>query len=106
MAKSIEPVIKAFYEGKSKKVSNTYTDGKRLYLFGNCIAEKRSDGIYMSNGGYFPTRTTQDRLNMLGAEIAKKKSKFYIKGIEWDGNWIKLGELLKVKEIKKQKLWD
>jgi len=42
MSKSIEPVIEAFWKGKSKKVSNTETDGSYLYLFGNCIAKKRN----------------------------------------------------------------
>ena len=90
MSKSIKPVIDAFLEGKAKKVSNTETDGSNLYLFGNCIAKKGIDGIFISNGGYKATRTTQDRLNMLGANISRKKTQFYKNNVEWDGSWILL----------------
>ena len=105
MSKSIEPVINAFWQGKSKKVSNTETDGSNLWLFGNKIAKKGVDGVFISNGNYEPTRTTQDRLNMLGAGITFTKGQFYVKGVKWDGNWLKLDTLPENQEIKKQTLF-
>ena len=105
MSKSIEPVIKAFWEGKPKKISNTETNGSELWLFGNKIAKKDAGGVFISAGGYKPTITTQDRLNMLGANIQLKKKQFYIKGVKWDGSWIKLSEKpIEIKE--KQSLFD
>lgn len=107
MAKSIKPVIKAFLEGKPKKVSNTETDGSNLYLFGNCIAKKGTDGIFISNGGYIDKKghicsaTTKDRLSMLGARISQVNHKTFLNGVLWDGDWQKLGET--PKEIKQQK---
>jgi len=52
MSRSIQPVIDAFLKGKPKKISNTETDGSYLWLFGNCIAKKGVDGVFISNGGY------------------------------------------------------
>lgn len=103
MSKSIEPVIEAFWKGKSKKVSNTETDGSYLYLFGNCIAKKETDGVYISAGGYKPTITTQDRLNMLGAGITFIKGQFYVKSVKWDGKWLKLGTLPELETEKEEK---
>lgn len=103
MSKSIQPVIDAFLKGKSKKISNTETDGSYLYLFNNCIAKKGVDGIFISDGGYKHTVTTQDRLNMLGACVTFKKGQFYIKGIKWNGDWLKLDEIPVNKEIKVNK---
>lgn len=103
MSKSIEPVIKAFWEGKPKKVSNTETDGSNLWLFGNCIAKKETDGVYISAGSYKPTVTTQDRLNMLEAGITFIKGQFYVKGVKWNGEWLKLDTLPEIKTEKEEK---
>ena len=103
MASSIKPVIKAFLQGKPKKVSNTETDGSNLYLFGNCIAKKGADGIFISDGGYKHTATTQDRLNMLGARITLSKKQFYKNGKLWDGSWIRLEETPEIQEIKQER---
>jgi hypothetical protein len=105
MAKSIQPVIDAFWKGKSKKVSNTETDGSNLWLFNNKIAKKGINSVFISDGGYDHTVTTQNRLNMLGAEVTFRKGQFYIKGVKWKGDWIKLGETPEVQEIKKQTLF-
>jgi hypothetical protein len=103
MSKSIEPVINAFLSGKSKKISNTETDGSNLWLFGNCIAKKGVDGIFICDGSYKHTQTTQDRLNMLGAGVTFIKGQFYIKGIKWNGSWLKLHEAPENQEIKEQR---
>lgn len=72
-----------------KTMSNTHTDGQGLYLFGNKIAEWREDGLYVSNAGWF-TRTTKERLNALGLNIYQEKFEWYLNGVKWDGNWIKV----------------
>lgn len=108
MANSVKLVIDAFLQGKPKKVSNTETDGSNLYLFGNCIAKKGIDGIFISNGGYIDKKghicsaTTKDRLSMLGAKISQVKGKIFLNGVLWNGDWIKLGNTPK-QEIKQQK---
>ena len=93
MSRSIQPVIEAFLKGNNKKISNTESLDNRLYLFGNCIAKIDLNGdLWISDGGYNHTVTTQDRLNMLGGGIRMKKGQFYKNGVIWDGSWIKLGE--------------
>ncbi len=90
-------VIAAFNEGKAKKVGNTHTDGKSLFLHGNKIAEHRDDGLYISNAGWF-SKTTKERLNGLpDLYISQKKYKWYIhrsteqdSSVEWDGSWVRV----------------
>lgn len=103
MSRSIQPVIDAFMEGKPRKISNTETDGKKLWLFGNCIAKwENYDELWISAGGYKPTVTTQDRLNMLGAKVKFSKGKFYINERHWDGKWIGVHDIPQL-DIKKEK---
>lgn len=102
MSKSIQPVIDAFFKFKNKKISNTESKYPSLYLFGNKIAEWRGGYLWISDGGYKHTITTQDRLNMLGAKITFIKGQFYKNGVKWSGKWIKLEEtpIIKEKEVK------
>ena len=108
MSRTIQPVIDAFLQGKPKRIKNTETDGSYLYLFGNCIAKKGVDGIFISNGGYVDKKghtcsaTTKDRLSMLGARISQVRGKIFLNGVLWNGEWIKLGNTPK-QEIKQQK---
>jgi len=106
MANSIKVVIDAFLQGKSKKVSNTETDGSNLYLFGNCIAKRKGSEIEISDGGYTHSQTTQDRLSMLGTRITLKKKQFYKDGILWNGAWININEkpFVEIKQERKS-LW-
>lgn len=108
MSKSIQPVIDAFLTKKVKRISNTETDGTNLYLFGNCIAKHVKEGIIISAGGYKPTITTQDRLNMLGARITFRKGKFYKNGIYWNGDWLDVDTFPKeeIKETKQESLFN
>jgi len=107
MSKSIIPVIQTFLKGiaQSKRITNTETDGIHLWLFGNKIAEWRGHEIYISDGGYRHSVTTQDRLNMLGAGITLKKGQFYKNGVLWSGQWIKLDSIPEIKEKQKESLW-
>lgn len=85
-------IAEAFLSGKAKKINNTTTDGKSLFLFGNKIAEHRDDGLYITNCGWF-TKTTKERLNGIdGVRINQSKNKWYLNGNEWDGDWIRVNE--------------
>ena len=84
-----ELVIKAFLNKKNKNQNNTMSDGNRLYLHDNCIAEWRNDEIWITNAGW-QTNVTKDRLNQLGANIYQRNFEWYFNNKVWDGNWIKL----------------
>lgn len=82
--------IEAFLIRQSYVERNTTcSDGDSLSLFGNVIAKWINDDIWITCAGW-PTRTTKDRLNKLGAKISHKKRILYKNNIEWDGKWIKL----------------
>jgi hypothetical protein len=90
MRKVTNQILSAFYNNESKTVANTKTDGRAIYLHGNKIAEKRSDGLYITNAGW-QSNTTKERLNALqGVSIQQKDFTWYLNGKAWDGNWIKI----------------
>lgn len=92
MRQTTTKVVNAFLNGEYLKVGNSYTDGKSLYLHNNKIAEHKSDGLYVSNAGWF-SNTTKERLNGIPAvNIYQKKHKWYLNGEEWDGNWIRINQ--------------
>jgi hypothetical protein len=83
-------IIEAFQSGTPLRKSNSFTDGKALYLFDNLIAEHRAEGLYITNAGWF-SKTTKDRLNGLrGVDIRVSKGKWFLNGNEWDGTWTKV----------------
>jgi len=85
-------VASAFMQGRAKKVSNTQTDGKSLWLFGNKIAEHREDGLYITNCGW-KTKTTKERLNAIdGVRIHQKNYVWYLNEEEWNGEWKRVNE--------------
>ena len=95
MAKSIQPVIEAFLNGKNKKVSNTKSINNKLYLFENIIAKINLEAkkIAITTNGW-NTATTRSRLNMLpGVNVRSKKGQLYIKinddkeWEKWNGYW-------------------
>lgn len=88
--KTTRIVINAFLNGNKLTTFNTTTDGNSLYLFGNKIAEKRKDGIYISNAGWF-SATTKERLNGLpNVKVSEKNKVWYLNNKEWDGEWAKI----------------
>lgn len=90
MKKVTREIVSAFMQGKAQKLSNSETDGTALFLFGNKIAEKRSDGLYVSNAGW-QSKTTKERLNGLpNVSIQQKKGIWHLNGEMWAGNWIKV----------------
>ena len=65
MRKVTRETVEAFVAGRSRTVANTTTDGTRLLLHGNLIAEKMPDGsIYATLAGW-GSPTTRERLNGL-----------------------------------------
>jgi hypothetical protein len=54
-------IVDAFMEGKNLKVGNTRIIDGSIYLHDNKIAEWKSDGIWVSNAGWF-SKTTKERL--------------------------------------------
>jgi len=76
-------VCSAFIAGNQLRVGNTNTDGNKLYLHGNLIAEKREDGLYITNAGW-SSNVTKERLNGLpGVSIGQKDYVWYLNGMEW-----------------------
>lgn len=87
MRKVTEEIVNAFLKGKTKRISNSYTDGDRLYLHGNCIAKKHINGLLISNAGW-RSRTTRERLNAIpGVSIQQKNFEWYLNGKYWNGDW-------------------
>ena len=88
-------IAEAFRQGRSLRIDNTITDGRTIRLFGNLIAEYRTDydnrtlnGLWITLAGW-RTRTTMERLNGLpGVSINQRSHQLYLNGIAWDGNWI------------------
>jgi len=77
---SSNDVVRAFRERRKVSGGNYFTDGNRLYLFGNMIAEHTDHGtIRVTNAGY-PTVTTHKALNKLGVGIRSEKSRLFIRG--------------------------
>lgn len=94
MSKTHEKVIEAFLQGKSAKISNTQTNGKELFLFGNCIARRYGDDMQVTTSGW-NTVTTRDRLNMLpNVWVRCRKGNLQInfqsEWKDWDGKWINI----------------
>lgn len=87
MRQVTKQVTDAFLSGRAKKVDNTHTDGRSLWLFFNKIAEHREDGLYVSNCGY-KTRTTAERLRALpNVNLTSKRGEWYLNGEAWNGEW-------------------
>lgn len=83
-------VCSAFIAGNKLTVSNTHTDGVKLYLHGNLIAEKRKNGLYITNAGW-SSNVTKERLNGLpGVSINQVNYNWFLNGKKWNGEWTKI----------------
>ena len=56
-------IKQAFEQGKSKKVGNTETDGKTVWLHGNAIVKRDPDGHVRWSLAGWNTTTTRERVN-------------------------------------------
>lgn len=77
--------------GKAKKVGNTRTNGKEIFLHGNLIARKTNLGIEITSAGW-QTTTTKERLNGLLDQIGvgriyQKNFNWYLNNKPWNGCW-------------------
>ncbi len=83
----------AFGRTHSATVNNHYEGNfyfAELKLFGNTIAYKIGQDIFISNCGW-ESNTTKERLNALpNVSIQQKNFVWYLNGKEWDGNLIKV----------------
>ncbi|NDG51969.1 MAG: hypothetical protein EBY39_02935 [Flavobacteriia bacterium] len=63
MRKVTQRIKQAFEQGKSLKVGNTETDGKTVWLHGNAIVKRDSDGLVRWSLAGWNTPTTRERVN-------------------------------------------
>lgn len=83
---SSDDVIEAFKNGYKAQGGNYFTDGERLYLFGNLIAKKEGGRIHVTNAGY-ATVTTHKALNRVGAHVRTKRGEVHLNDMPWNGGW-------------------
>ena len=95
MRKITKDAHNAFNDGRRFKSRNTevrFNDGVlTMYLYGRAIAKKEDDGIYISDGGYGFSRTTQERLKAFRINLRGNKGRWIRdEKFLWDGNWMKI----------------
>ena len=82
-----ELTVSAFLNGRTASVSNTFTNGKELYLHGNKIAMFNSEGKLEISLCGWNTVTTRERLNGIfeiggyKLRVSTKKGQAMINGI-------------------------
>ena len=97
MRQITDKISKAFKDRINKKISNSTTDGKCLWLFGNMIAMYDRDGNVSITTANHATKTTKDRLNGIldvfgdKRRIYHKAGQLYLGDQEWDGDWVAIG---------------
>jgi hypothetical protein len=88
MRLATERIMRAFRNRESLTLSNTRTDGTSVWLFGNKIIDRRSDGIWITNAGW-NSNTTRERLNGLeNVHVQQKNFQWYLNARAWDGRWV------------------
>lgn len=98
-----EQIAHAFMNGYEKHVSNTNTNGKSIYLWGNEIIRKHEGKIQINLCGY-NTTTTRERINGTlnyigsGYGVTTKKGTVYLLDRENNkkeipcNEWVTIGE--------------
>ncbi len=92
-----DAIAKAFIEGKKRRIANTSTDGKTIWLHNNAIARKSGDGSVEISLAGWPTVTTRERLNGLlnalgiNKKISQRAGSQMLDGKPWDGEWTNVG---------------
>jgi nuclear transport factor 2 (NTF2) superfamily protein len=85
MRKITEEAVKAFFEGRNFKKSNTSVvkseDEVLFKLHGNVIAIRNSNGLFISDGGW-KSNTTKERLNGI-LDRYRNSIKIFQKNWEW-----------------------
>ena len=86
MRQITKDIVEAFLKGKRLSISNTMTDGKYIYLFGNKIVKRgKNRSLLINNCGYI-TPTTKERLNGLLEYVSKDKIHQFNSEWYWQGN--------------------
>ena len=88
MRKITQQMKQAFDSGGSLFSGNTRVENGKVYLFGNLIVERRVDGVYVTNAGWF-SATTKDRLNAF-VSVTQKDGEWFLNGEHWNGEWRKI----------------
>jgi hypothetical protein len=90
MRKVTEQIKQAFNQGLSKKVGNTRTDGKSVFLHGNEIIKRDASGLVMATLAGWNTPTTRERINgITGLGIYQKNFTPMLNGQEVDSyDWL------------------
>jgi hypothetical protein len=87
-------IVSAFLNGERLKIDNTITQGGAIWLWDNMIAERRGNGLWITNAGW-PSATTKERLNGLPEVwIVQKKGQWYLNGHAWDGEWVRVADFM------------
>lgn len=86
-----EKAIEAFKANRAFRLDNTevkvFEGLTSLYLYGNEIARKSRDIIYITTAGGH-SAVTKERLNGIpGISVVTKARKLYLNGVAWDGCW-------------------
>lgn len=92
----------AFESGRNFSESNTFVGisfeggelpNAKLFLFGNCIAERDAKGRVYICACHWQSNTTKERLNALrGVDIRQKNYQWYLNGKPWNGERVCLQE--------------
>ena len=92
MRKVTNKIAAAFNAKTSLTVGKTRTDGETVWLHGNAIVQRRSDGVYATLAGW-NTPTTRELVNgITGARFSQKDFGAYLNGVAVDPSaWIKVG---------------
>jgi hypothetical protein len=99
MRKITEDAHEAFNKNKRFSSSNTVVtiedDATNMYLFGNHIAKKIDDELYISDGNYGTSLTTRDRLSgFRNVHLRINKGEWILNEKQkWDGEWINVNNL-------------
>lgn len=89
MRKVTREICTAFEQGRKRKIGNSSTDGRVLWLHGNAIALREDGKLFIRHAGW-KTRTTKERLNGLtGVSVVQRDFEFYCNGIPMrdDSDW-------------------
>lgn len=90
MRKILHKRLEAFENGDRLSKGNMLVADGAMYLHGNKIAEWRDGALWITSAGW-ETNTTKERLNGLrGVSINQKAFQWYLNGVKWDGEWVKV----------------
>jgi hypothetical protein len=101
--KTVDDVVQAFLDGRSKSTGSVRgrgyrysTDGTRIKIWGNVVAEKAQSGIFLTDAGWHSVITKQmlntilDEMHNRGItrfrwSISQSQFEWYIDGSPWPG---------------------